>query len=158
MGSDPALIGCFFRPQHENPKDTYVNIKSSRFYTINHVPAHLIKKAHYTSAKFPKDVSEFEQCGLTEEYLYGMPAPFVKESHLKMGMELIEEISIKANKTILMVGKILHLKFPNDVIDEQGILNLESMDTVGIGGVNTYYKLKKADRFPYAHLREVPRF
>jgi flavin reductase (DIM6/NTAB) family NADH-FMN oxidoreductase RutF len=158
LGSNPALIGFFFRPQHENPKDTYLNIKSSGFYTINQVHTRFTENAHFTSAKFPKDVSEFERCGLKEEYLFGFYAPFVKESHLKMGLEMIEEIPIRANDTILIVGKILHLQFPDHVMDQGGNLDLESMESVGISGVNTYYTLRKNNQFPYAHVEDVPNF
>lgn len=158
LGSDPALIGFFFRPQYQNPRDTYLNIKSSGVYTINQIPAHLIRNAHYTSAKFDNDISEFEQCGFKTEYLYDFQAPFVKESQLKMGLEVVDEVPIRANKTILMIGKILHLQFADDMMDPQGNLNIETINAVGIGGVNTYYSLKKTDQFPYAHLDEVPDF
>ena len=30
LGSDPALLGFFFRPQYEKPRDTYLNIRSTR--------------------------------------------------------------------------------------------------------------------------------
>ena len=53
--------------------------------------------AHYTSAKFDKEESEFEECHLTEEYLDGFTAPFVKESRLKIGMKFEESIPIEIN-------------------------------------------------------------
>ena len=61
LGSNPALLGFFFRPQHQHPKDTYRNIRSTAYYTINQVPAAFIRNAHFTSAKFPPELSEFER-------------------------------------------------------------------------------------------------
>ena len=158
LGSDPALIGFFFRPQHENPRDTYLNIKSSSVYTINQVPANLIRNAHFTSAKFDSEISEFEACGFSTEYLYNFQAPFVQESQLKMGLKVVDEVLIRANKTILMIGSIQHLQFPDHMMDTEGNLNIETINAVGIGGVNTYYSLKRTDQFPYAHMKEVPDF
>lgn len=80
LGSDPALLGFIMRPVSDVPRNTYTNIKENGYFTINHVHESFIEKAHYTSAKFDVIVSEFEACGLTEEYLYDFTAPFVKES------------------------------------------------------------------------------
>jgi flavin reductase (DIM6/NTAB) family NADH-FMN oxidoreductase RutF len=158
LGSNPALIGLFFRPQHEKPRDTYLNIKSTGVYTINQVPGHLVENAHFTSAKFPNDTSEFERCGFSKEHQFDFEAPFVKESQLKMGLELVDEVAIKANKTILMIGSIQHLLFSDDMMDEEGNLNMASIDAVGISGVNSYYSLERTNQFPYAHLKSVPDF
>lgn len=157
LGSDPAVIGFVMRPQHEKPRDTYLNIKATGVYTINHVPTGLVENAHFTSANFPKEQSEFDYCGFEEEYIEGLHAPFVRESPLKFGMELIEEIPIKVNKTILIVGKVLHLIFPEKAMSEAGQLNLEMLGTAGISGLDSYYELKKIGQFPYAHLKDVPR-
>ncbi|MBT8218942.1 MAG: flavin reductase [Bacteroidia bacterium] len=157
LGSDPALIGCVFRSQHSRTQDTYRNIKASGVYTINQVPAELMENAHFTSAKFEREVSEFDRCGFNKEYHFDFPAPFVKESRLKLGLEMIEEIPIQSNGTILMIGRIMHLIFPDDMMDAEGNLNLEVIDGIGIGGVNTYYSLRKVDQFPYAHKETVPK-
>ena len=158
LGSDPPLIGFFFRPQYEKPRDTYLNIRETKYYTINQIPVKWIRNAHFTSAKFPQEVSEFDRCGFTEEYLFDFYAPFVKESYLKMGLEMVDEIPIPANQTSLMVGKIMHLDFPDSMMDSEGSLNLETFNTAGISGVNTYYQVSKIGQFPYAHLDSVPDF
>jgi hypothetical protein len=43
------------------------NILETNFYTINHINKSSYKKAHQTSARYPKEVSEFEAVGLTEK-------------------------------------------------------------------------------------------
>lgn len=156
LGSDPAVIGFVMRPQDEKPRDTYLNIKATGVYTINHVPVGMVENAHFTSAKFPREQSEFDHCGFEEEYIDDFHAPFVKESPLKFGLELIDEIPIKANKTILMIGRLQHLIFPDETMSETGQINLESLGTAGISGLDGYYELKKIGQFPYAHLKDVP--
>ncbi|MDW3194457.1 MAG: flavin reductase [Cytophagales bacterium] len=156
LGSDPAVIGFVMRPQDEKPRDTYLNIKATGVYTINHVPTGMVENAHFTSAKFPKEQSEFEYCGFQEEYIEGFHAPFVKESPLKFGLELVDEIPIRVNKTILMIGKVQHLIFPDEAMSETGQLNLETLGSAGISGLDGYYDLRKIGQFPYAHLKDVP--
>ena len=156
LGSNPALLGFVMRPQHEKPRDTYINIKETGVYTINHVHESFIENAHYTSAKFSKEESEFEQCKLTEEYLNDFHAPYVKESPLKIGMRFVEEVPIERNKTILMIGEIEHLHIPDIAVNEHGYIDLSTLGTAGIGGLNSYYKLEKLDQFPYARVANLP--
>ncbi len=158
LGSDPALLGFIMRPVSDVPRNTYTNIKENGYFTINHVHESFIEKAHYTSAKFDATVSEFEACGLTEEYLYDFTAPFVKESRLKLGMKFVEEIDIKANDTKLIVGEIQELILPEDCLDDKGYVRLDRLFDVGIGGLNSYYSLRRMKSFPYARVSEVPTF
>ena len=44
-----------------------------------------------------------------EEYIKGFNAPFVKESKVKIGMQLVEEKHIDANDTILIVGEVKNI-------------------------------------------------
>ena len=62
LGSDPALLGIVTRPTTV-PRHTYANLKASGCFTLNHVPEAMAAQAHYTSANFPDEVSEFEACG-----------------------------------------------------------------------------------------------
>lgn len=158
IGSNPPLIGFIMRPSAEVRRHTFENIIESNQFTINHVNSSIVQNAHYTSAKFSADNSEFKECNLTEEYAYNFSAPFVKESIIKIAATLEEVIHIKSNDTRLIAGKIQHLVIPTDIISEKGYLNLEKADSTGVGGLNTYYQLKKTATFPYARLTELPLF
>jgi flavin reductase (DIM6/NTAB) family NADH-FMN oxidoreductase RutF len=59
IGSDPALIGYINRPLAAAPH-TLANIKANGFYTVNHIQASFLDKAHQTSAKYPDEVNEFK--------------------------------------------------------------------------------------------------
>ena len=158
LGSNPALLGFILRPQHEVRRDTYDNIMQTKYYTINHIPSDYIKNAHYTSAKFDREDSEFERCKLTEEYLFDFDAPFVKESRVKIGLKLEEMLHIELNKCIMVIGSIHHLWVDNVAVEDDGQINLELLDDVGIGGLNSYYNLKRIAQFPYARVNELPDF
>lgn len=158
IGSDPALLGLLVRPSGDVPRNTYANIHETGCFTINHVHESFIEKAHYTSAKFDSSVSEFEACGLTEEYLYDFTAPFVKESRLKIGLKFVEEVPVKSNGTSLVIGEIQELIMPEDCLDDKGYVRLDRLFDVGIGGLNSYYSLRRMATFPYARVGEVPNF
>ena len=60
LGSNPPLLGFFLRPTEIVPRHTYLNIKENQYYTINSVEKEFADKAHHTSAKYDKSISEFE--------------------------------------------------------------------------------------------------
>lgn len=156
MSSNPALLGFIVRPDKNVRRHTYENILNNGFYTINHVHSDFIEKAHYTSAKFDAQVSEFDICALNKEYLFDFKAPFVQESKLKIGMKHIENIPIKSANTTLVVGEIQHLVIADEAIDERGYVDLGLLNIAGISGLNCYYNLNKINEFPYARPEEVP--
>ncbi|KAA6439337.1 flavin reductase family protein [Dyadobacter flavalbus] len=158
LGSNPALIGFIIRPDREAGQHTFDNIRENGYYTINHIHESFIERAHYTSAKFAKDESEFEKCALTEEYLDGFIAPFVKESLIKMGMKVVQTVPIEMNGTVLIIGEVEHLIIPDDAINKEGQIDLSQPNDVGISGLNTYYKLEKIAEFPYARPNALPDF
>jgi flavin reductase (DIM6/NTAB) family NADH-FMN oxidoreductase RutF len=157
IGANPALIGILFRPITDR-NHTYQNIKTTQYFTLNHIESSFIEKAHFTSAAFPGDISEFDTCQLSPEILEGFEAPFVKESQVKIGLKFIEEQLIKANNTILLIGQIEHIFIPNKGLDDEGNVLLEKLNGVSIGGLNTYYKLSEIGRFPYAKTDQIPHF
>lgn len=157
LGSNPALLGFISRPQTQEVGHTLRNIKENKSYTINHIHPSFVKNAHYTSAKFNEEVSEFEHCGLTQEYHKNIPAPFVKQSTFKVGMQFIETLEIKHNGTVMVIGEIQKLIIDNSTMVD-GDIDLEASNSMGISGLNSYYELKKIAQFPYARIEELPKF
>ena len=155
IGSNPALLGFILRPNENVRRHTYENIMETGFYTINHVHKSFTRSAHYTSAKFEKEISEFDECHLSEEYISGFQAPFVMESKLKLGMKYLETIEIRINNTMMVIGQVELLVFPDDVMNEDGHMDLSSVQNVGVSGLNTYYELIKLASYPYARPSEV---
>jgi flavin reductase (DIM6/NTAB) family NADH-FMN oxidoreductase RutF len=149
LSSSPAMIGFMQRPTTV-PRHTYKNIKENGYFTINHVHTGILPQAHYTSAKFPEEISEFEASGLHEEYLDDFKAPFVQESKIKIGLRFEEEYHIKASNTILVVGQVEMIILPENIVTENGQLNLEDAATAVISGLNNYYGTTFLNSFPYA--------
>jgi flavin reductase (DIM6/NTAB) family NADH-FMN oxidoreductase RutF len=155
LGSKPPLIGIITRP-NTVPRDTYKNIIINKFYTINHISKDMVERAHFTSAKFNEDESEFHHCNFEEEYIKDFDAPFVKESKIKIGMQLVEEKQIDANDTILIVGEVKNIIIDEDSLEEDGSVNLGRDETVCISGLDTYYETSKISKYPYARKDNLP--
>ena len=143
IGSNPSLIGIFSRPIKKIVRNTFTNILDTKYYTINHINETFYQKAHQTSFKYGKTVSEFDECSFSEEYLNDFKAPFVKESNIKIGLKYIEHIEIKLNNTILLIGEIQNVIVPDEIINEIGYIDLQKANSVGVSGCNSYYKFKK---------------
>lgn len=149
IGANPALMGFVLRPLTEQ-RHTYNNILETRYYTINSVQYHFMKQAHQTSAKFPENLSEFTEVGLAEEFKLNFAAPFVKESKIKMGLELVETIPIKSNGCMLIIGEVLHIDIPEAVVAADGFVDLQQAQVLSILGLDAYYATQLVGRMDYA--------
>jgi flavin reductase (DIM6/NTAB) family NADH-FMN oxidoreductase RutF len=155
LSSSPAVIGFVQRPTTV-PRHTYRNIHNTGYYTLNQVHQTIIDRAHYTSAKFEEEISEFDAVGLGEEYLSDSPVPFVKESRLKMLIRYQEEYSIQASNTIMIVGSIEFVQVSDDAIRKDGSLDMDALASVCISGLNSYHSTKRLATFPYARPGQFP--
>lgn len=149
VGANPPLIGMLVRPASV-PRHTYTNIKETTFFTINHINKEIYKKAHQTSARYDKDISEFDECGLTPEYTETIKAPYVKESTIKIGCRFVEEHEIKLNQTIFIVGEILEVILPDDIVAKDGFVDIEKAGTIAISGLDSYHLTNRISRLSYA--------
>jgi len=156
IGSDPALIGYINRPVKAAPH-TLANIKETCVYTINHINASFLEQAHQTSAKYADDVSEFDEVGLTAEFIEPVNAPFVKESRVKYALTLKEVIPIKWNNTFLVIGEIQHVKLEDDILLDDGFLSLDKSSSLCSNGTDGYYSTQLIDRYQYARPGIWPR-
>ena len=157
IGASPPLIGFIMRPLTVE-RNTYSNIVETGCYTINHVHRSFLKEAHYTSAKFPNSVSEFDECNLTPDYSNTFSAPFVGESTIKLGMKFKEAIKIEANGTLLVVGEVQEVIVSEDFVEDDGQIDLEKAKDVCVTGLNQYSTVAKTEKLPYARVSEVPDF
>ena len=149
IGSDPALVGYINRPRTAAPH-TLANIESTGIYTINHIHHSYLEKAHQTSAKYPPEISEFNEAGLTPEYIENITAPFVKESLVKYALTLKEIIPISLNQTFLVIGKIEMVHLQDEYVLPDGFIDLQKAETICSNGIDSYYSTQLVDRYRYA--------
>ncbi|MDB9723471.1 MAG: flavin reductase family protein [Flavobacteriales bacterium] len=137
LGSKPPTLGFILRPTTV-PRDTYKNMKDMGVFTINHIHESIIEDAHHTSAKYPKEVSEFDMTNLEPEYKGAFKAPFVKGAPVQMSMKFIEEVYVPSNDVLLIVSQIQELYIEDELLQEDGLINLSKGNIVAINGLDTY--------------------
>ncbi len=149
IGSNPPLLGIIFRPGVVE-RHSMENILETKFFTVNHINETIYKQAHQTSARYDRDISEFDASGLTADFKDKFFAPFVKESHVQLAMEFKEKLDLTINNTVLVIGEVKAVYFPSDCLEEDGFLNIEKANSITCSGLDSYHKTVQLDRLSYA--------
>lgn len=153
LGSSPPLLSFILRPTTVE-RNTYSNIKKTKFFTVNHVTQDIIEDAHHTSAKYPGTISEFDKTNLSPIYLDGFYAPYVLQSSIKIGCSFENEYFIKENNCLFIIGAIEHIYFDEKIHKKDGFLNLEEAKTVAVNGLDGYALPKLLNRLEYARPKD----
>jgi flavin reductase (DIM6/NTAB) family NADH-FMN oxidoreductase RutF len=154
LGSDPPILGFIHRPITAEG-NTYENIKQTGFYTINHLSKELMEDGHHTSAKYERDVSEFDMTSLKSEYLEDFRAPFVAQAPIKIAMKYLEEYPIAFNGTILMVGEITAVYMEDALLGVDGFVDLSKGNVVAVNGPDGYALTKLENRYPFQYPKQI---
>lgn len=149
IGANPPMLGILFRPDSVE-RHTLENIRQNGYFTINQIQESFYKEAHQTSARYPSNISEFDEVGLTPEFIKDVDVPFVKESNIKMLLKCVDEQTLKINGTTLLIGEVQLLIAPDNVIAEDGFVDLQNAGTITSAGLDAYYKTEKISRLSYA--------
>jgi flavin reductase (DIM6/NTAB) family NADH-FMN oxidoreductase RutF len=149
IGSNPPLLSFIMRPDSVE-RHTLTNILDTGFYTINHINADMYEKAHQTSARYPKSVSEFDAAQLTPVFKNDFVAPFVVESQIQIGMEFRERIEININQTSMIIGEIKFVHYPTSCLLEDGFIDIEKAGTITSTGLDSYHTTQVLKRLEYA--------
>ncbi len=154
LGSNPPTLGFILRPTTV-PRNTYKNIKEIGYFTINHIWEDVIEDAHHTSAKYPEDISEFDMTNLEPEFKGKFKVPFVKNAPVQMNMKFIEEIYVPSNDVMLIVAQIQELYVNNDLLQEDGLINLSKGNIAAINGLDTYTIPKFKKQLIYQRPKQI---
>ncbi|WP_407333670.1 flavin reductase family protein [Enterovibrio sp. 27052020O] len=149
IGANPPLVGMISRP-HTVTRDTLENIEATGVYTINQVCADIWKQAHQTSARYPAEMSEFEETELTPEWVDGLVAPYVAESRVKFALEVRETQTLAVNGTVLIIGEIVQVIVDEEAIADDGYIDIEMLETVAVSGLDSYHVTNRLARLSYA--------
>jgi flavin reductase (DIM6/NTAB) family NADH-FMN oxidoreductase RutF len=154
LGSNPALLAMVIRPRLA-PRHTYDNILETKYWTLNNVTKAIVKKAHQTSARYAKEVSEFEAVGLTAQWRQNFLAPYVAESTLQIGLILKESIHLSVNNTEFLIGEVSEWHTDERAMAVDGDLDLEHLGSLSVTGLDSYHELKSLFRLSYAKVDQA---
>ncbi len=147
IGANPPLMGMLVRPDSV-PRHTLSNLLETGFYTFNNILPGFYQAAHQTSARYA--VSEFEACGFTPQFSELHPAPYVRESSIKIGLRFVEKHELAINGTIMVIGSVIEIICPGDCVAEDGYLDIEKAGSVTCSGLDGYHTTQLLARLPYA--------
>lgn len=156
LGASPALVGFISRPDSVE-RHTLKNIQQTKQFTINQVSESFWQAAHQTSARYGDGECEFQQTGLTPLFIGRVNAPFVKESRLKYALKLKEIVPIQLNNTVLVIGEITNIICDKAAIKSDGYIDIESLNTVMVSGLDSYHTSNRLSRLSYAKPEILPR-
>ena len=149
IGANPAYFGLINRPDSVQ-RDTLQNILETKEYTLNYVHSAQYEKAHQTSARFDKSISEFQEVGFEEAYRPSCYAPFVQDAAVKIAMKLEDTIPIPLNGTILIIGSIMQVDIDASLLESDGFVDLNKANILISQGLDAYFSSKPLGRLPYA--------
>lgn len=149
IGANPPLLGLIFRPDTVD-RHTLSNVRNTGVYTVNHVRESFLTAAHQTSARYPREISEFIAVGLTELWEGDFSAPFVQEACVRIGLHLREDIPVKTNGTHLIVGEVVSVELPDQAVTEQGALDPAAAGSIAVAGLSSYFRAEALATLPYA--------
>jgi flavin reductase (DIM6/NTAB) family NADH-FMN oxidoreductase RutF len=141
ISSDPIMfiisIGHGANVGKDGDKDTLANIKETGDFVINMVSASLAPQMQKSSHIFPKDVSEFDEAGLTPSKSQLVTAPRVKEALISMECKLNRVMELGNFNQV--IGELVCYHIHDDVYMEGDKVNYEKYDPVGRMAANYTY-------------------
>ena len=149
LGADPALLTLVSRPPVSD-RHTLENIEATGCFTVNQVHAGMVAAAHQCSARYARDVSEFDAAGLTPWYSDTLQAPYVAESRLRLGLVLRELVPVALNDTVIIIGEITEVFTDAAQVGEDGYVDIEGLEAVAVSGLDSYHRTQRVARLPYA--------
>lgn len=158
VGANPPVLGLIIRPRPEGTeRHTLDNILATGAFTLNHIDEPMLPAAHQTSARYPRGQSEFVATGLTELWIEGFKAPFVREAPVRLGLSLIDHQQMKINNTYMLLGAIRWLHCPDSGVREDGSVDLINVGSHGVCGLDSYHGPSEGQRFAYAKVDQPTR-
>ena len=143
----PSVVFCPTNRRDGLRKDTLINVEATRQFAVNIVSHRLSRQMNETSADLEYEVSEFEHAGLTAIPCERIAPPRVKEAAVCMECELHSVVPVGDGPLAghVVIGRIVLLQADDAVLDGQGQIDPEKLDTIGRMGGSLYTRTR--DRF-----------
>lgn len=148
FGANPPIVG--FSPALSGrtglPKDTLLNIKSTKEFTVSIVTSSLVHQTTLASCEFDKDIDEFKKSGLNKNLSEVIATPGVKESPFIMECKLIDiiELGSKPGSGNLILGEVVFFHIDKNLFNDDGSIDPFKIDHIGRGGGSWYTEVKKS--------------
>ncbi|HEX5625395.1 MAG TPA: flavin reductase family protein [Saprospiraceae bacterium] len=146
------------RVESNTTKDTLHNIQISRECVINVVNYEIVRQMMVCSVDFPKDISEFEQTGLTPEPASLVKAPLVKESPVNLECKVTDILTLgdKGGAGHLIICEVVALHISEQILDENQRIDPHKIDLMGRMGRAFYVRASGANVMALPQSQQLP--
>lgn len=130
------------RGSDNTTKHTFENIKETGEVVINAVTYAMVQQTSLSSTAYPKGVNEFLKSGLTPLASVSVQPFRVKESPFQMECKVrdIIETSGLPGSANLVICQAVAIHIDEKILDENGMIDPQKMDSVGRLGGNYYVR------------------
>ncbi|SRR6056297_985913 len=143
----PTVLFCPVNQRDGQPKDTLRNVRETGEFVVNIVSHRLVEAMNQSSAAYPAEVNEFSAIGLQEAPSTRLTAPRVAEAAVSLECRLHEAITLGTGPggANIVIGRIVQWHLEDRLLDPDGTISAERLDTVGRMGGTGY--VRTTDRF-----------
>jgi flavin reductase (DIM6/NTAB) family NADH-FMN oxidoreductase RutF len=151
FSSNPPIV--VFSParrvRDNTTKHTLENVLEHPEVVINIVDYDMIQQMSLSSCEYPKDVSEFEKAGFTEEKATLVSPPMVKESKIKLECKVNQVIPLGTSGGAgnLVIAEVLMMHMDESILDSNHKIDQQKLDLVARLGNNWYTRANASTIF-----------
>ena len=140
LSSDPPYVAVSISKHipEGRPKDTLRNILDTGEFVANLVSEDIVRAVDRCAHEYPPEVDEFEATGLTPAPSARVKAPAVLESRVNLECRLFQAIPLPKSSYTLVLGEVVHMRVAEEVMEENGRVNLARLAPVGRMVGNAY--------------------
>lgn len=135
-----AIFSPARRGRDNTTKHTYENVLETKEVVINVVNYSIVQQVSLSSTEYDRGINEFIKSGLTPLDSELVKPPRVKESPVQMECIVKEVVPLgtEGGAGNLVISEIKRMHISEDVLDGNGVINQQKIDTVGRMGGNWY--------------------
>jgi flavin reductase (DIM6/NTAB) family NADH-FMN oxidoreductase RutF len=141
VGSNPpSLLFSIANRSDGSPKDTLRNLKQTPQFVVNVVPYQLVEPMFASSAELEYEASEYDHAGLELGASKKVVPPRVAASPICMECEVLQTVRVGAGAggSTVVIGRILLFEIADEVLDDQGKIDPDKIDSIGRMGGRGY--------------------
>lgn len=145
MGSDPAIVALGLegdRNAKDGIKDTTRNILANQEFVVNLVDKPLVDAMSVCGVSFPTGDAEHARASLQTVPSIQIAPPRIEQSPVQFECRLHTSLAIGPSRH-LVIGEILHLHIRDDILTENGHIDVDAFNPIGrIHGMDWYVDLQ----------------
>lgn len=145
--SDPPIVMFAAGERKGKKKDSIANIEEHPEFVINVVSEEIAQQMHNSAADFRREISEFEEVGLTPIPAQQIDGVAVKEAPAHMECKLHQ--IIRVGKSYMVLGEVVHFRLDERIYlgnfktDVQELKPLARLAGNGYARVREHFELER---------------